>query len=117
DDRAEPLAVVGSSFRVMTEGEPGSGEADVVYVAGRVATRPMGGLSAPQVMPTDALAAAKAYERGRGLEVWSEPELIAMYDDAPQGDAMAYPAWRVSGGGEGESYTFYVHAVTGEVAR
>ena len=34
------LPVVGSSFRVMTRGEPGGGAARVVYAAGRVAIRP-----------------------------------------------------------------------------
>jgi hypothetical protein len=35
----DELPVVGSSFRVMTEGDPESGPAEVVYVAGRVAIR------------------------------------------------------------------------------
>src|SRR5690606_31443054 len=85
DGRAEPLPVVGSSFRVMTEGDPESGPAEVVYVAGRVATRPAGGLPEPRVTPGEAVAAAKAHERGRGLETWGEPELVAIYDDAPAG--------------------------------
>src|SRR5690606_4034041 len=113
------LPVVGSSFRVMTEGEPEGGPADVVYVAGRVAIRPAGGLPAARVTPAEALAAAKAHERGRGLEVWGEPELVAIYDDAPRGDGVAYPAWRVTaaGGPERDSWSFYIDAVTGIVVR
>jgi hypothetical protein len=113
------LPVVGSSFRVMTQGEPESGPARVVYAAGRVAIRPDGGLPEPTVTPAQALEAAKAHHKGREMVRWSEPELVAIYDDAPRGDAVAYPAWRMQGTGETilESYTFYVHALAGEVSR
>jgi hypothetical protein len=44
---------------------------------------------------------------------------VAIYDDAPRGDGLAYPAWRLRGAGESflESYTFYVDAVSGVVVR
>jgi hypothetical protein len=113
------LPVVGSSFRVMTLGEPDSGPARVVYAAGRVAIRPEGGLPEPTVTQAQALGAAKAHPRGQELAHWSDPEPVAIYDDAPNGDAVAYPAWRIGGAREtfAESYTFYIHAVAGHVAR
>jgi hypothetical protein len=113
------LPVVGSSFRVMTVGEPDSGPARVVYAAGRVAIRPEGGLPEPTVTPAQALEAAKAHHKGREMVRWSEAELVAIYDDAPRGDAVAYPAWKYVGEGETllDSFTFYVDALTGEVER
>lgn len=91
----------------------------MTYVAGRVAIRPARGLPEPTVTPAEALAAAMAHEKGREMLLWSEAELVVLYDDVPRGDAVAYPAWRLAGDGEAsaESYTFYIHAVTGAVVR
>ncbi|MCH7793219.1 MAG: hypothetical protein IID31_13185, partial [Planctomycetes bacterium] len=111
------LAVVGSSLRLMAD--EARGQSRVLYAAGRIAIRPQGGLPAPTVTPREALAAAQAHPTGRALTAWSEPELVAIYDDPPRGNAEAYPAWKCLGGGATvlDSYTFYVHALTGEVAR
>jgi len=117
--RMDGLPVVDSSFRVVTLGEPGGGAARVTYAAGRVAKRPQGGLPEPSVAPAQALLAAQAHATGARMAQWSEAELVAMYDDAPAGDAVAQPAWRLTGAPDPmeDAYTFYVHAVTGEVAR
>jgi hypothetical protein len=76
-------------------------------------------LPAAVVTPAEALAAAQAHERGLELEVWSEPELVAIYDDAPVGDGVAFPVWRLHGAGESvlDARTFYVDAVSGVVVR
>ncbi|MCH7792804.1 MAG: hypothetical protein IID31_11070, partial [Planctomycetes bacterium] len=117
------LAVVGSSLRLMAD--EARGQSRVLYAAGRIAIRPQGGLPAPTVTPREALAAAQAHPTGRALTAWSEPELVAIYDDPPRGSAEAYPAWKCAGSGGAagpggmtiESYTFYVDAITGIVAR
>ena len=118
------LPVVGSSLRLMADEV--RGQSRVLYAAARVAIRPAGGLPAPTVTPREAIAAAQAHPTGQALTAWSEPELVAIYDDPPRGNAEAYPAWKCvgSGGGAGgaggmafESYSFYVDAITGTVAR
>jgi hypothetical protein len=113
------LPVIDSSFRVMTQGEPDSGAASVIYAAGRVAIRPQGGLPQATVTAAQALDAAEEHPVGQEMLHWSEAELVAIYDDAPEGNALAYPAWRSEGMGEtaADVYTFYVHALSGEVAR
>jgi len=109
------LPVIDSSFRLMVVGDS---PASVAYASGRIARRPESGLPQPSITPAQAIAAAKAHPRAQGLTIWSEPELVAIYDDVPVGDGIAYPTWRVIGsGGEQEPYSFYVHAVTGDVAR
>ncbi|MCH7793320.1 MAG: hypothetical protein IID31_13695 [Planctomycetes bacterium] len=93
----------------------------MLYAAGRIAIRPEGGLPAPTVTPREALAAAQTHPTGRPLTAWSDPELVAIYDDPPRGSAEAYPAWKCIGSGSAgaafQSHTFYVHALTGEVVR
>jgi len=114
--RMDGLPVIGSSLRILVRGES---PAQVVYTAGRIAIRPQGGLPAPTVSPAEALAAARAHPQGALRAHWSEPELVAIYDNPPNGNAEAYPAWRLVGTGPEllDSYSFYVDAVTGRVAR
>ncbi len=114
--RMDDLPVLGSSLRVMTFGEDPS---RVVYAAARVAIRPKGGLPEPKVTPRQAVEAAEKHPEAEGLTNWSEPDLVAIYDDSPAGDAVAYPVWRCAGtrAQPYESKTFYINAVTGEVSR
>lgn len=113
------LPVIDSSFRVMTEGQPDSGAASVVYAAGRVAIRPQGGLPDPSVTAGQALQAAERHQVGQEMLHWAEADLVAIYDDAPAGSGVAYPAWSIEAMGEtsADVYTFYIDAVTGDVAR
>ncbi len=114
--RMDDLPVLGSSLRVMTFGEDPS---HVVYVAARVAIRPKGGLPQPKVTGRQAVEAAGKHPEAEGLTNWSEPDLVAIYDDPPAGTAVAYPVWRCIGTRVDpyDAKTFYVHAVDGHVAR
>lgn len=74
------LPVIDSSFRVMTEGQPDSGAASVVYAAGRVAIRPQGGLPDPSVTAGQALQAAERHQVGQEMLHWYGDNEFTLFD-------------------------------------
>jgi hypothetical protein len=122
------LDVVGSSARVMVD--EWRGQSRVLYASARVGVRPEGGLPKPTITAQQAIEAARKHATGQRMTAWSEPELVAIYDEAPRFGRRAgeaYPAWKcIGGGGAGgpggggvtlESYSFYVDAIHGTVTR
>ncbi len=86
-----------------------------VSAAGRVATRPAGGLGPVSVFSAQAQVIAQAHPAAAGLTSWREPEQAAWWVDAPGASAEAVRVWVCEGWGADAARVFLVNAATGAV--